>query len=143
MIRLAELNKDQKYDFCIKLVSLLREYLKDDEVSSFVAGALDLCQAWNKDRSLNIAVDLYRYLDDEWQSFTIYQENEEDEKMIALWNCMIDAIAYLCRGAFEEQGIKYFPEPIEAVDDSIFDHLEDSFLQFFGNTDELDRIIER
>ena len=44
-MKIIDLNKKQKYDFCIKLVNILREYL-NDEVSSFVVGALDLCQAW-------------------------------------------------------------------------------------------------
>ena len=54
---------------------------------------------------------------------------------------MIDSVAYICRGAFEEQGAKWFPEPIELVDESLFVHLEESLMQFSENRDEYDRIV--
>ena len=107
----------------------------------FVGKVLNLCQAWNIDRSLNIAVELYEYLDGEEQSLALYEEAEDDTKMNALWNCMIDSVAYVCRGAFEEQGAKWFPEPIELVDESLFVHLEEALLQFSGSRVEFDRIV--
>lgn len=137
---ISALNKSQKYDLCIKVLSALRGYLNGDEAAC-VDGALKICQAWSKDHSLDIAVELYNYIDGEERGFTLYQEAEEDVKMIALWNCIIDSAAYICRGAFESQGAKYFPEPIELVDEDIFIHLEESFLQFSGNRDELDKMI--
>ena len=140
-MKITDLSKAQKYDFCIKLVSVLKEYLKDDKESSFVTDGLDSCKAWNKVHSLDIAAELYDYLDGEEQSLALYEELEEDERKRALWNCIIDSIAYICRGAFEEEGAKYFPEPIESVDENLFVHIEESFLKFGGSRVEFDSIV--
>ena len=62
-------------------------------------------------------------LDDEECSLTLYQESEKDECVIEVWNCIIDAVAYICRKIYEEQGVDYFPEPIELVDEDTYSRL--------------------
>ena len=62
-------------------------------------------------------------MDNEECSFTLYQESEKDEYMIDVWNCIIDAVAYICRKIYEEQGADYFPEPIELVDEDTYSRL--------------------
>lgn len=52
-----------------------------------------------------------------------YQESEKDECVIEVWNCIIDAVAYICRKIYEEQGADYFPEPIELVDEDTYSRL--------------------
>ena len=34
-----------------------------------------------------------------------------------------DAVAYICRKIYEEQGVDYFPEPIELVDEDTYSRL--------------------
>lgn len=53
---------------------------------------------------------------------------EEDEHCISAWDCIIDAIAYVSRAAYEKEGEKYLPEPIELVDDNIFIHMKKSLI---------------
>lgn len=77
---------------------------------------------------LNISYELYDLIDNEEYGFAIFQEAEEDEFMIALWNCIIDSFSYICRKAYKSEGVKYYPEPIELVDDGTLVHLVDSFL---------------
>ena len=50
-------------------------------------------------------------------------DSEKDEYMIDVWNCIIDAVAYICRKIYEEQGADYFPEPIELVDEDTYSRL--------------------
>ena len=64
--------------------------------------------------------------DNEENRFTLFQEMEEDEKKISAWDCIIDAVAYVSRAAYENEGIKYLPETIEIVDDNIFTHMVQS-----------------
>lgn len=54
---------------------------------------------------------------------TLYQESEKDGHVIDVWNCIIDAVAYICRKVYEEQGADYFPEPIELVDEDTYSRL--------------------
>ena len=74
----------------------------------------------------NVGEVLYNFLDNEENGFTLFQEMEEDEKKISAWDCIIDAVAYVSRAAYENEGIKYLPEPIEIVDDNIFTHMVQS-----------------
>ena len=67
-------------------------------------------------------------LDNEENGFTLFQEMEEDEKNISAWDCIIDAVAYVSRAAYEKEGVKYLPEPIEIVDDNIFTHMVQSLI---------------
>ena len=45
------------------------------------------------------------------------------EKIKAAWDCIIDAIAYITKEMYLGNGEKYFPEPIEIVDDTVFAHM--------------------
>ena len=74
------------------------------------------------DLNLNVVAET-NLPDDEECSFTLYQESEKDEYMIDVWNCIIDAVAYICRKIYEEQGADYFPEPIELVDEDTYSRL--------------------
>ena len=53
---------------------------------------------------------------------------EKDEKKISAWDCIIDAVAYVSRVAYEKEGVKYLPEPIEIVNDNIFTHMMNSLI---------------
>ncbi len=119
-MKLLELTTEQKCSFCIKIV--------DKDACDYVERALVLAKQW-MNKHTNIAYELYDLIDNEEYGFTIYQESEEDEDMIALWNCIIDSFAFICRKAYEEQGTKYYPEPIELVDDKTLIHLVNSFLK--------------
>lgn len=84
--------------------------------------AIDLTRQWLNDKT-DVSQKLYDLLDDEECSLTLYQESEKDEYMIDVWNCIIDAVAYICRKIYEEQGADYFPEPIELVDEDTYSRL--------------------
>lgn len=100
------------------------KYFDNDAIKSQVADALNLAKMWNE--SEDTGELLYDFLDNDEHGFTIYQENEEDEIKINAWNCVIDAIEFVSKIAYLESGIKYLPEPIEIVDDDIFDHMENA-----------------
>lgn len=42
---------------------------------------------------------------------------EEDEVRRHALNCIIYGVAYIARKSYEHEGAKYFPEPIELVDE--------------------------
>ncbi len=57
------------------------------------------------------------------------------ETDILAWNCIIDAVAYTSRKAFEREGVKYYPEPIALVDDTLVDHFIDCFENCMEDSD--------
>ena len=117
----------QKIHHCLRIIENIKKQIGAEEAARYVEKAIDLTRQWLNDKT-DVSQKLYDLLDDEECSFTLYQESEKDEYMIDVWNCIIDAVAYICRKIYEEQGADYFPEPIELVDDNTIDHMIRSFL---------------
>lgn len=84
------------------------------------------CWEWLKSKE-NIGDVLYELLDNEENGITLIQEMSDNKIEIEAWNCIIDAVAYTSRKAFEKEGVKYYPEPIALVDDTLLDHFMECF----------------
>ena len=112
----------QKIHHCLRIIENIKKQIGAEEAARYVEKAIDLTRQWLNDKT-DVSQKLYDLLDDEECSFTLYQESEKDEYMIDVWNCIIDAVAYICRKIYEEQGEDYFPEPIELVDEDTYSRL--------------------
>ena len=112
----------QKIHHCLRIIESIKKQIGAEEAARYVEKAIDLTRQWLNDKT-DVSQKLYDLLDDEECSFTLYQESEKDEYMIDVWNCIIDAVAYICRKIYEEQGADYFPEPIELVDEDTYSRL--------------------
>ena len=121
----------QRINLCLEIAESLKGHITDKEAVDCVDQAIDLSRRWMDDKS-DVSVNLYDLIDGEDKGFTIFQEAEEDEHMIDIWNCIIDAFAYICRKVFEDQGAVYFPEPIELVDEETFNHMQDIYHRLDG-----------
>ena len=112
----------QKIHHCLRIIENIKKQIGAEEAARYVEKAMDLTRKWLNDKT-DVSQKLYDLLDDEECNFTLYQESEKDEYMIDVWNCIIDAVAYICRKIYEEQGADYFPEPIELVDEDTYSRL--------------------
>ena len=112
----------QKIHNCLRIIENLKKQIGDEDAVCYVEKAMDLTRKWLNDKT-DVSQKLYNLLDDEECSLTLYQESEKDECVIEVWNCIIDAVAYICRKIYEEQGADYFPEPIELVDEDTYSRL--------------------
>ena len=121
----------QRINLCLEIAESLKGHITDKEAVDCVDQAIDLSRQWMDDKS-DVSVELYDLIDSEDKGFTVFQEAEEDERMIDIWNCIIDAFAYICRKVFEDQGAVYFPEPIELVDEETFNHMQDIYHRLEG-----------
>ena len=135
-MKLDDMSVTQKCIFCVKVVEYLKNGVDNEMAVSYIDRALDLSKSWILNQE-NIATTLYNLIDNEDNGFTMFQELEEDEKKIMLWNCIIDAFAFICRKAYENIGTKYYPEPIELVDDDTLTHLTDSFMLYDDENSEV------
>lgn len=124
---ITKLKMKNKCAFAIKLAEKASSYLRESNVKDLINEAIDVAWKWVHTEE-NVGEVLYDFLDNEENGFTLFQEMEEDEKSISAWNCIIDAIAYVSRAAYEKEGVKYLPEPIENVDDNIFTHMVHSLI---------------
>ena len=118
----SKLNIEKKCDFAITIGKLASDYLNDNNAKGLVDEAFEIARQWNGTLG-DIGEKLYYYLDNEENGFTLFQEMEDDEVIINAWNCIIDAIAYVSKAAYEIKGEKYLPEPIEIVDDNTISHM--------------------
>lgn len=80
--------------------------------------------------------NLYKLLDNEENGITIMQEMSDNETGIITWNCVIDAVAYTSKKAFESEGVKYYPEPIALADDTLVDHFISCFKKCADQSDQ-------
>ena len=119
--------KEENLKTCITIAEKAKEYLNDKEEKALVESAIKRCRQW-LDNKYDIAEELYDYLDNEENGFTVFQEQETNQVTIAAWDAIIDAIAIICKSAYLESGAEYFPEPIELVDNNTVDHMLKSFL---------------
>lgn len=116
----------EKVKLCFLIAEKAKEFIWNEEAKSLVESAIGKCQEWVDGKHI-APEELCDYLDNEEKGFTIFQERETDETQIAAWNCIIDAVAFICKSAYLEADIEYLPEPIELVDDTTIDHMVQSF----------------
>lgn len=121
-MEVCKLNKKNKCLFAIKLAERATRYIEDSETVALIDNAIEIALAFVQTENGNGEI-LYDFLDNENNGFTIFQEMEIEEKIKAAWNCIIDAIAYITKEMYLVNGEKYFPEPIEIVDDTVFAHM--------------------
>ncbi len=142
-MNISKLGQKDKCIFAIKLAERACTYLQESNARGLLNEAMEISRQWVRTEG-NAGEVLYDFLDNEENGFTLFQEAEEDEKRIHAWDCIIDAVAYVSRAAYEKEGAKYLPEPIEAVDENIFTHMVQS-LSLCGETEYgyIERIYEQ
>ncbi|WP_297424001.1 Imm6 family immunity protein [Clostridium sp.] len=106
---------------------------EEDKVAA--QNAVDFCWKWLQSKECD-GEYLYNLLDDEEYGITLIQEMSENEKEKDAWNCIIDAVAFTSRKAYETEGARYFPEPIELVDDTLVEHFINCFNNCVSNSDD-------
>lgn len=101
---------------------------EDEEQKKMVQNVVLDCWNWIKTKEKD-GNYFYELLDDEEKGLVTFQENTNDEKEICAWNCIIDAVAYISRKAYELKGQRFFPQAIEIVDNALIEHTIENFLQ--------------
>jgi hypothetical protein len=117
---------DGKVIFFLGLSEIALLVLSQKEDQKIALKVIDKCWAWLTYKE-NIGDILYNLLDDEENGLTIIEEMSDNKLDKIVWNCIIDSVAYTSRKAFEREGVKYYPEPIALVDDTLVNHYINCF----------------
>ena len=133
-INFEKLIDDCKVTFFLCLSQKVVSEFSENKYKVSAQNAIDCCWNWLLSKEYN-GEYLYNLLGDEECGITLIQEVAENEKDKVAWNCIIDAVAYTSRKAYELEGEKYYPEPIELVDDSIVQHFINCFNNCVSNSD--------
>lgn len=121
-MEICKLSKRDKCVFAVKMAERSSLYFEDTKTVSLINNAIEIALAYIRTEKGEGEI-LYNFLDNEDNGFTLFQEMETNEKIRNAWDCIIDAIAYITKEVYLTNGVKYFPEPIELVDDTIFTHM--------------------
>ncbi|EMI9087821.1 Imm6 family immunity protein [Bacillus cereus group sp. RP37] len=133
-INFDRLTEDGKVIFFLGLSEKVLSVFSQKEEKIFAQEVIYKCWEWVEDKE-NIGDILYDLLDNEENGITIIQEMSVNEVDVIAWNCIIDAVAYTSRKAFEKEGVKYYPEPIALVDDTLVNHCIECFEKCIENSD--------
>lgn len=119
-------SNDKKTAFLLELSMKTVSLLNNAGQKIIAEKAIEYCRKWLY-RKHPDGDFLYGLLVNEQDGITIFAENTEDVSEQAVWNCIIDAVAFTSRKAYESENVKYYPEPIELVSDELIYHFMECY----------------
>ena len=120
------LSDDKKTSFLLELSMKTVSLLHKAEHKIIAEKAIGYCREWLYNGSPD-GDFLYELLVNEQDGITMFAENTEDVSEQAVWNCIIDAVAFTSRKAYESENVKWYPEPIELVSDELLYHFTECY----------------
>lgn len=134
-------SNDKKTAFLLELSMKTVSLLNNAEQKNIAEKAIEYCRKWLYNGSPD-GDFLYELLVNEQDGITIFAENTEDVSEQAVWNCIIDAVAFTSRKAYESENVKYYPEPIELVSDELIYHFMECYNCCFPDDNYIKNITE-
>ncbi|MDE5835118.1 MAG: hypothetical protein K2H26_06315 [Ruminococcus sp.] len=132
---------DKKTAFLLGLSMKTVSLLHKTEQRNIAEKAIEYCWKWlcngNPDGDF-----LYELLVNEQNGITIFSENTEDISEQAVWNCIIDSVAFTSRKAYEYENSEWYPEPIELVSDELIYHFIECYHYCFADDKYIKNITE-
>ncbi len=141
MNNFISLNDNKKTAFLLGLSMKTISLLHESEQKNISQKAIEYCWEWLCHGSPD-GDFLYELLDNEQNGITIFAENAKDVSEQAVWNCIIDAVAFTSRKAYESENVKWYPEPIEAVSDELIYHSIECYHCCFKDSKYIENITE-
>ena len=127
------LRDDKKTAFLLELSMKTVSLLHKVKHKTIAEKTIEYCRKWLYNGSPD-GDFLYELLINEQDGITIFAENTEDISEQAAWNCIIDAVAFTSRKAYESENVKWYPEPIELVSDELIYHFMKFTISVFQTT---------
>lgn len=141
MQKYYDLSNEKKTAFFIGVSEKSVTFLKNEHQAELARNAVECCWEWLINRKYN-GEFFYELLDNEENGITIISEMTDDTVELAIWNCLIDTIAFVSRQAYDGEGAEYFPEPIELVDDNLVEHLLKCYYTVFAGGEYIDMLLD-
>ena len=111
-----ELSKEQQVVLFLVLAEKVKTFFSNDYYINAADNVLKKCWEWLETKKIS-EIQLYKLIDSlEDDDIVSMQEMDTDENDIDIWDCIIYAVSFTCRSAYEFNGKYYFPQPIEIVD---------------------------
>lgn len=128
-MELSNLNDTYKNIFCILVAEKAGEYLKASKEHARISEVLDRCWEWVREE-FPIADELCEVLaSEEEEDFANASAMETNPQKVSAWGCVIYALAYIAKSAFQAEGDEYVPEYLEMDADEMLDNLAGHFME--------------
>lgn len=88
--------------------------------------AFSLCWEWFETKQIS-GDEIYILLDDGTEYNGLFLDMEKDEANEAIWGCIVFAVSFVVKLAYESRNELYLPPPIENVDDSLINYFLESY----------------
>lgn len=139
MHNFKNLSDDKKIVFFLEMSMKTVSLLNSPEHKSTAEKTIEYCWKWlyNKNPDGDF---LYELLVNENNGITILAENTENVLEQSVWNCIIDAVAFTSRKAYEYENTEYYPEPVELVSDELIFHFMECYKCCFPDDNYMDNI---
>lgn len=136
--RFKNLNADNQAGFLLGLSETVIDLLSHSSGYEEAKEALMICWEWLVYKQ-KPGDEIYYLLDDgtEFSGLFIHMQMDEENSQEAVWNCIVDAVAYTDWQAYLHQKEKYLPSPIENVDGDLVQHFLDNFYEIKSTNKEL------
>ncbi|MFJ8526921.1 Imm6 family immunity protein [Bacillus sp. NPDC094106] len=126
--RFKNLNADKQAGFLLGLSEIVIDVLSHSSGYEEAKETMIICWEWREYKQKS-GDKIYYLLDDgtEFSGLFIRMEMDKGNLQEAVWNCIVDAVAYTDWQAYLHQKEKYLPSPIENVDEDLVQHFLDNF----------------
>ncbi|MDE5583044.1 MAG: hypothetical protein K2J08_05020 [Ruminococcus sp.] len=132
---------DKKTAFLLGLSMKTVSLLSQSELKATAEKSIEYCWKWLYNGSPD-GDFLYELLVNEQNGITIFAENTDDISEQTVLNCIIDAVAFTSRKAYESENLKWYPEPIELVSDELIHHFMECYNYCFSDDNYIKNITE-
>lgn len=122
------LKKTNQVAFYLGLSENIISLLSKSEFYGDARTALDLCWKWFETKRIS-GDEIYTLLDDgtEFNGLFIQMQMDEEEANEAIWECVVAAVSFVDKQAYENENELYLPSPIENIDDSLLSHFLENY----------------
>jgi len=131
---LKNIERKKQVAFYLGLSENIINLLKNSEFYKDARKALDLCWKWFESKQVS-GDEIYTLLDDgtEFNGLFIQMQMDEDEANEAIWECVVAAISFVNKEAYESEKALYLPAPIENVDEELINHFLENYSLIDGD----------
>ncbi|QKG84623.1 hypothetical protein GXN76_09130 [Kroppenstedtia pulmonis] len=136
-----QISTDARVSFYLVLAEKVIPIIEGAEGYPKAREALDRCWEWVEYKT-GSGDQLYELLDDEFTGIEIYAQLEKDPQKSLVWVCIGYALAYTIRKMYEHEGEKYFPEPINLVDEELIDYFMEAIRGLESYQDQWNKELE-
>lgn len=122
------IEKTKQVAFYLGLSESIISLLSKSEFYEDARKALNLCWEWFETKQIS-GDEIYTLLDDgtEDNGLFIQMQMDEDEENTSIWECIVAAVSFVDKQAYESENELYLPSPIENVDDSLLSHFLENY----------------